>query len=476
MTHPEFRDAIERARSGLLPAEQQAALDRHVAGCEDCRAYQRRLIAEDAALHRELSAAYPRKPVSGEAVRKTTAVARRLQRRQRWVLFAGQSLRSLSLAALVFSVILGLNWLFTGFVRPEQTPAATSMDRTGAPTQATTGPEDAPPPAADTPEPAAGFVPFSRQLRMTLNTPARPITSLAFSPDGTQLAAATNDGQIWIFRVRDGALLKSFAAHEKEATTVSFSPDGSLLVTGGRDGEVNIWLAKSGAFVKTLLSVVEQVEDVQFSPSGDLLAVTLSSSSVTLVRISDGKRLDTFESSIRLDVNQASDRNSYLIASAESAIWIHGENEVPFTLNIQGQSGKSLDVVLSPSGNVLASGSTSGLVTLWRIFDIIVVDEANAVNGMARVSRTITGNLLHNLSGHTGWVNNLDFSTDGRFLVSGGEDGTVMLWSVEDGTPGPVLTGHSGPVTAVDISPDDRLIASGSEDGTVRLWIMEESR
>ncbi len=474
MSHDQFQSWIESARDGQLPADQQAALEDHLAGCESCRAYRHDFLERENALRAALSAASAPPQLTQQDLRKAAGLIRKRRRNKNVLAFAGQAVRSVSWAALTLTIVLGLNWLFNSFSRTPPQPAATAMNTVGAPPQESFAPIIAPTPAPSETVPSTPFVPFSRQLRLTLGDGSSPVTSLAFSPDGSIVAAAASDGKIRIWRVRDGALLRTLDAHEKEATSVAFSPDGELLVSGGRDGDVQVWLPKTGAFVKTLMSVSSQVEELQFSPTGDLLAVTLSNRMVTLVRVSDGQQLDTFESSIRLDVNQASDRNSYLIASAESAIWIHGKSDVPFTLNIQGQSGRSLDVVLSSSGSLLASGSTTGLISLWKIFDLTVRDETNAVNGIARVSRTITGNLIYNLTGHEGWVNNLDFSADSRFLVSGGEDGTVILWSLAEGEFIGQLLGHTGPVTSVDVSPDDQLIASGSHDGTVRIWALEE--
>ena len=73
-------------------------------------------------------------------------------------------------------------------------------------------------------------------------------------------------------------------------------------------------------------------------------------------------------------------------------------------------------------------------------------------------------------TGHTGSVNALALSPDGRFLVSGSEDVTLKIWDTATGNVLRTLSGHEQSVLAAAISPDGRKIASGGADATVRVW------
>ena len=73
-------------------------------------------------------------------------------------------------------------------------------------------------------------------------------------------------------------------------------------------------------------------------------------------------------------------------------------------------------------------------------------------------------------TGHTGSVNALALSPDGRFLVSGSEDLTLKIWDTATGNVLRTLSGHEKGVLAAAVSPDGTRIASGAADQTVRVW------
>ena len=72
--------------------------------------------------------------------------------------------------------------------------------------------------------------------------------------------------------------------------------------------------------------------------------------------------------------------------------------------------------------------------------------------------------------GHTGSVEAVAFSPDGRFIVSGSGDRTLGLWDAANGALLKTFRGHDGPVYSVAFSPDGRFIVSGSDDQTLKLW------
>ena len=83
---------------------------------------------------------------------------------------------------------------------------------------------------------------------------------------------------------------------------------------------------------------------------------------------------------------------------------------------------------------------------------------------------------LRTLAGHTGSVDAVSLTPDGRRAVSGSWDETLRVWDVESGQCLRTLEGHTSLVTAVGLMPDGRRAVSGSWDKTLRVWDVESGQ
>lgn len=80
------------------------------------------------------------------------------------------------------------------------------------------------------------------------------------------------------------------------------------------------------------------------------------------------------------------------------------------------------------------------------------------------------------MQGHTGAVQCLCFTPDGRMLASGGAEGALRVWNASKGRQLRCMMGHGGPITALCISNRARWLASSSADTTVRVWDLESGQ
>ncbi len=69
-----------------------------------------------------------------------------------------------------------------------------------------------------------------------------------------------------------------------------------------------------------------------------------------------------------------------------------------------------------------------------------------------------------------GWVNAVAFGNDGKTLISGGQDGLLILWDAITGDKIRQLEGSSGGITSLAVEADNNALLSGSDDGTMILW------
>ena len=288
-----------------------------------------------------------------------------------------------------------------------------------------------------------------------------PVTSVAFSPDGTKLASGELEGMVKLWEVATGRNINTFHGPGGLSKSVAFSPDGTKLASSisGGYGTVEIWEVATGKNINTIAGHPDGVDSIAFSPDGTKLAAALSvSQGVKLWEVETGKHVNTFSAKMGSVQSVAFSPDGTTLTSTPGALgriklWDveTGKNVATLT----GHKGWVPSVVFSPDGTKLASAAEDKTVKLWDV-------EA--------------GKNIATLRGHTKGVHSVVFSSDGTKLASGAEDETVKLWDVETGKNIATLEGHTGKVWSVAFSPDGTRLASGSEDKTVKLWDIETGK
>jgi WD40 repeat protein/serine/threonine protein kinase len=251
--------------------------------------------------------------------------------------------------------------------------------------------------------------------------------SVAFSPDGKYLAAATGDlyvvapsrpGEVRVWDAANGNEVLTLRGHTFWVTSVAFSPDSKRLVSGGADRTVRIWEVPTGRELLNLRGHSGWVRGVSFSPQGDRLA---SVGDDQVVRVWDA-------------------------ATGQE------------TLVLRGHTHPIRAVAFSPDGRRLASASGDSLkpgeVRVWDL----------TADHSARTFRD-----------HTAPVTSVAFSPDGKFLasasngMSSARPGEAKIREVATGLERLALAARMFGFTAVAFSPDGASVATAGDEG-VKLW------
>jgi WD40 repeat protein len=123
----------------------------------------------------------------------------------------------------------------------------------------------------------------------------------------------------------------------------------------------------------------------------------------------------------------------------------------------------------SPDGKWLASGGLDGTVKLWETY-VIARYQDECQNRKEGAAKPPFPQAKKSLTAHMTGVNALAYSPDGKKLATCGPDGNVKVWNPETTKLMFSIPAHKGAVYSVAFSPDGDLIASSGADKTAKLW------
>jgi WD40 repeat protein len=248
------------------------------------------------------------------------------------------------------------------------------------------------------------------------------INSVAWSPNGAQIATGSTDGNVQIWNAQTLQLVRTIGADNLSIRSVAWSPDSTRVVSGSGDGHTVIWNAADGQEIRTL---GEETDDHQSEePEAGILVVAWRP---------NGQDIET----------SAEDGTTYAWGVNEPP----GEELLSYTGNVHQPD--TMSIAYNSDGSRIAKGNIDG-----GLFSQNPETELDQIN----------------MVGHTASVNSVCWSRDNSLIVSGSSDNTARIWNAATGANLQVLQGHTNWVTSVAISPDNSYIFSASRDRTIKVW------
>jgi WD40 repeat protein/mono/diheme cytochrome c family protein len=322
------------------------------------------------------------------------------------------------------------------------------------------GPDDTPAAAIDTID--AGHPPTYR---------APPVTTvLAFAPDGKSLAIS-GYREVLIHAADGSGLIRRLVGQAQRIEGLAFSPDGTTLAavggSPGRFGEVQFWDFATGKLRLAIRSTYDTLYGGAFTPDGAKFAFGAADNAARLVDTKTGREL------LKVDAHSdwvfgtafSNDGKHLITLGRDGAIKLVETATGSFVDDIGKNYGELKVLARHPKEDQVAIGGDERIPRLYKIY-----------RSQARDPNYTDFNLLRAFETQPGPIAALAFAPDGSKLAVGGSGGDVRIYRVNDGARLATLPGHRGGIYALAFTPDGTRIATGGFDGTVKIFSVADGK
>jgi WD40 repeat protein len=317
------------------------------------------------------------------------------------------------------------------------------------------------------------------QIERTLQGHEGRVQNIRFSPNGKMIASGGSDGQIILWEVATGRIIRKMKGHAKTVYEVTFNKDGSLLASAGEEGTACVWEVATGKNIgcfqnkpfSTFSGIFKQdlvsVSFVVFSPDSRYILFSGDNGYIMKGDIKTAISGKIQPADVIHSTNEPSGRwystvtggtisqdEKYLVVTVGNLVKFIDFNDGLMVRYFRYEGNYLNDVVNGPFPNSIATWSYDGKVTFW-----------NATNGRILSSYQVTD--PENYSGAS-------FSRDGKLMVTSAYGSSIRIWDLSNGKLIATLGGHRQIVRMSRFSPVDDIIASGSYDGSIKLWRLKK--
>eukprot|EP00897_Mesotaenium_endlicherianum_P010815 jgi/Mesen1/9762/ME000007S09821 len=306
-----------------------------------------------------------------------------------------------------------------------------------------------------------------------------------FSPDGQYLASTSVDGFIEVWDYLSGKLKKdlqyqaddAFMMHDDAALCCAWSRDSEMLASASQDGKIKVWRIRTGQCLRRFEKAHTQgVTSVTFSRDGSQLLSTSFDTTARIHGLKSGKTLKEFRghTSYVNDAIFSSDGGRVITASSDGTVKARkrhlSRSSLPLLLKTCSPVPPSL--IEQQPKHLTPGGGRAGCS--WQVWDAKTADRDSEMlasasqDGKIKVWRIRTGQCLRRFEkAHTQGVTSVTFSRDGSQLLSTSFDTTARIHGLKSGKTLKEFRGHTSYVNDAIFSSDGGRVITASSDGTV---------
>ncbi|PWN51000.1 WD40 repeat-like protein [Violaceomyces palustris] len=286
--------------------------------------------------------------------------------------------------------------------------------------------------------------------------------SVAFTPDGSWMATTLSE-EVVVTEVKTGNVITKIPGDTEELTSLTLTPSGSHLITASRSLSLKVYSLPEFNLVRSIAKChAAQVTVMSVDPTSTLLATGSSDGTAKVWDIVGGYCTHVFRghggvvSSLCWNMPSPAAEEDSGAGTSASPKAKGKRKSVQGEANVNG--GRRIE---------LFSGSVDGRIRLWDL----------------KTRSNATHKPVSTLAGHDSVVRGLSVTDNGKTLVSGARDRTVVIWRLWDGVwrQAETLTAGEG-VESVGFLATGSAIGkeggaglqtifwTGGAEGSVRLW------